>query len=189
MRSRVSIAVLLCAIWGAPSWAPASDAAKASPITAKNWRTHPRIVEIRSLVETNEAAIRSHRWRPAARHCEAKEQSHRVDAIAFRDGQGRIRKYTTSWGSDDSAYRIEHQYDGRGRLRFALAKAGAYNESVVTYRIYLDERGAEIWRHEESSGPGYTFLRPPEFPDEALVRDPAKDVTKPLRCEAGRDPT
>lgn len=54
---------------------------------------------------------------------------------------------------------------------------------METYRLYFDENGVEIWRHQESSGPGYTFMRPPEFPDAALVRDPTKDIATPKGCD------
>ena len=192
MPLRAFLAALLCTLGGAPAPAPASSPAKASsPITEKNWRTHPRIVEIRSLVKANEAAIRSGKWRGEVRDCESRDPSRRMDAIAFRDRRGRIRKYTTADGTDDSAYRIEHQYDGRGRLRFVLAKSGAFNFSVLTYRIYFDVHGEEIWRDEESTGPGYTFLRPPDFPDASLIRDPVKDLARPLRCDSdsARNPT
>jgi hypothetical protein len=32
-------------------------------------------------------------------------------------------------------------------------------------------------------GPRHAFLRPPEFPDAALVRDPVKAALAPLDCD------
>jgi hypothetical protein len=179
------LAALFCALAAAPTQAPGSDdAGAAARIDTKNWHTHPRIVTIRSVVEENEAAITSGTWRPEKRKgCSSRKHSFEVDAVVVRDGRGRIRKYTTAEGTDDSAYRIEHHYDDEGRLRFAFAKAGAFNDSEVVYRLYFDEHGREIWRHETSSGPGYTFIRPPDFPDAALVRDPVQDLATPKKCD------
>jgi hypothetical protein len=97
--------------------------------------------------------------------------------IAVRDDHRRIRTYVTSEGSDDSAYRIEHHYDDAGRLRFAFARSGAESGSVVEYRLYFDEWGGVLWRDVRSRGPGYTFLRPPAFPDAA----------QRSRCAASRE--
>ena len=183
MRSSSFVAILLCAL-AAPAAARGPDASASPRIDAKNWRTHPRIVAIRSLVEENEGAIKSGRWRPEKRElCSSERRAAGMDAVVVRDGRGRIRKYTTVAGSDDSAYTIEHQYDGSGRLRFAFARAGAVNDSEETYRLYFDENGAEIWRHASSRGPGYTFMRPPDFPDAAVVRDPVRDLATPKRCD------
>ena len=185
MRPSIYAAALLVALAAVPALSRGSDAATGSaPIDEKNWRTHPRIVAIRLLVEANEAAIKSGKWRAVKRTvCENEERPFGRDATVARDGQNRIRKYVTVAGTDDSAYTIEHQYDDRGRLRFAFAKAGAFNDSEETYRLYFDEDGNEIWRHAESRGPGYTFFRPPQFPDEWLVRDPVKDVATPKKCD------
>ncbi len=167
------------------------DASAGAPVEARSWRTHPRIVGIRRAVEASEAAIRRGEWRREERRvCSMDERPLEANVVAFRDQRGRVRKYVTSVGTDDSAYTAEHHYDESGRLRFVFAKAGAANDSVDTYRLYFDERGAEFWRHVASSGPGYTFMRPPEFPDAAMVCDPVKDLATPVDCEAryGRSP-
>ncbi len=185
MRPSLRAAALLVALAALPAGSRGLEPAKrAAAIDRKSWRTDPRIVAIRSLVEANEAAIKSRKW-PAVKRtvCESEERPFGRGATVARDGQGRIRKYVTVAGTDDSAYTIEHQYDDRGRLRFVFAKAGAFNGSEETYRLYFGEDGGEIWRHAESRGPGYTFLRPPQFPDEWLVRDPVEDLAAPKRCE------
>ncbi len=184
VRSTIPAFALLLAL-AAPARSQAAVAANGSaPIDAKSWRTHPRVVAIRSLVEANEAAIASGKWRAVKRTvCESRDRPFGREATVVRDGEGRIRKYVTVAGTDDSAYTIEHQYDERGRLRFAYARAGAFNGSEETYRLYFDEDGKELWRHHESRGPGYTFLRPPEFPDAWVVREPGKDLAAPKTCD------
>jgi hypothetical protein len=152
-------------------------------ITARSWRGHPSIVAIRTLVRGHQVAMAQHRWRPdPTRRCRSAEHPLAAEAIAIRDEQKRIRVYVTSSGSDDSAYRLEHHYDDAGRLRFAFGRSGAVNGSTVEYRIYLDEWGRELWRDVRARGPGYTFLRPPDFPDAALVRDPVVAASVPLDC-------
>ncbi len=188
-RPPLLAACLLCEFVAAPA-APAGGPASTqppTPITEKNWRSHPSIWAIRSLVEKNEAAIDGRKWhREDKKVCSSEELSEQpfgIDVTVVRDQRGGIRKYVKVSGTDDSAYTLEHQYDDRGRLRFALATAGAVNMSYETYRLYFAEDGREIWRHVSSSGPGYTFMRPPEFPDAMLVRDPVKDLAAPGSCE------
>ena len=179
---RLLAACLLCELVAAPA-APATTKPP-SPITEKNWRSHPSIRAIRSLVEKNESAIDGHTWhREGRKVCSSEERPFGIDVTVVRDQRGGIRKYVKVSGTDDSAYTLEHQYDDRGRLRFALATAGAVNKSYETYRLYFAEDGREIWRDVSSSGPGYTFMRPPEFPDAMLVRDPANDLAAPGSCE------
>ncbi len=175
-------AVLLASAGGA--WAalqPPADAAS-PPVTAANWRRHPRIIAIRNLVKADQVAMATKRWRAdPVRQCRSETRPYAAETRAIRDEQGRIRTYVTSDGSDDSAYRIEHHYDEAGHLRFAFARSSAVNGAFVEYRLFLDEWGKELWRDVRSRG-SYTFQRPPAFPDEALVRDPATAAALPLRC-------
>jgi hypothetical protein len=179
---RLLAACLLCELVAAPA-APATTKPP-SPITEKNWRFRPSIRAIRSLVEKNETAIDGRKWhREDKEVCRSKMRAFAIDVTVIRDQRGGIRKYVKGAGTDDSAYTLEHHYDDRGRLRFALARAGAVNTSDETWRLYFAEDGREIWRHMLSSGPGYAFMRPPEFPDRMLVRDPVNDLAAPGSCE------
>jgi len=177
---------LLCELVAAPA-AHAGEPATTqppTPITKNNWRSHPSIRAIRSLVEKNEAAIDGRKWHREDKNvCSNRNRPFAIDVRVFRDERGGIRKYVKLSGTDDSAYTLEHHFDDRGRLRFALATAGAVNLSHETYRLYFGEDGSEIWRYVSSSGPGYTFMRPPKFPDAMLVRDPVKDLAAPGSCE------
>jgi hypothetical protein len=182
LRALLAAAALALAGGAAALVQQASDAAH-PPVTSRNWRSHPKILAVHRLVKRHQAATVSRRWLPdPARHCRSPEGASAADAIAIRDEQRRIRTYVVSEGSEGSAYRIEHHYDGLGFLRFAFARAGAPNGSSVEYRIYFDEWGKEVWREIRARGAGTAFLRPPEFPDEALVRDPVVAVAIPLRC-------
>jgi hypothetical protein len=158
---------------GAEPGPPSPAATRDTAITQKNWRSHPRIVAIRALVEVNEGAAKSGRLRrEKKRVCEPEERSFVADRVAFRDANGRIRKYVSSEGTDDSAYTMEHHYDEQGRLRFAFGTSGAVNGARVEYRLYFSEDGGLLWQDRRETGPGYTFTS--DFPEEWLVRDPGK---------------
>lgn len=163
-----------------PSVAAASaSAGEGSRITATNWRTHPAIKVIRYLVEANEAAIASGRWaREERATCEPPASETR--RTIFRDPAGRIRKFVTEGGSDDSAYRLEHQYDERGRLRFVFGRSGAFNMTVVEHRLYFGDGGGLIWKDRRQEGPGYTFAD--EWPDAFIVHDPLRAFAAPKKC-------
>lgn len=151
------------------------------PITEKGWAKHPKIAEIRALVQQNEEAIKAKRFKHEERtDCDmegAGKESESVD----RDASGRIRKYVHDMGSDDSAYRAELHYDEQGRLRFAFARRGAVNDSTGEFRIYFGEDGKQLWKDVKEKGPGYTWLK--DFPGAWLVKDPEKAWKNPPPCE------
>lgn len=183
----------LLAVVGVVVIAPASASAAAgasgqdpvaAPIGEASWRNHPVIVAIRAIVEANEAAVRSGRWRRAERHvCSLGEGQVARDRVAYRDRDGTVRKYVTIEGTDDSVYKLEHQFDEKGRLRFVFGTSGAVNGAVVEYRLYFAPDGALICRDRRETGPGYTFVD--GFPEASVVRDPGRDWSAPARCSAG----
>ena len=185
---RALLAAVTLALAGVASAALQPPADASPPVTASNWRGHPKITVIRNLVKGNQLAMATKRWRPeAARRCRNEARPFAAETIAVRDEQRRIRTYVTSEAWNDSAYRIEHHYDEAGRLRFALARSSAVNGAFVEYRLFLDERGKELWRDVRARG-SYGFQRPPAFPDDALVRDPVVAAAIPLRCDASTAP-
>jgi hypothetical protein len=152
------------------------------PITNDSWRNHPSIVAIRALVEANEAAIKSGHWgRGEKRVCESEYRALWLERIVFRDETGRVRKYVSFAGTDDSGYTLEHQFDERGRLRFVYAKSAAVNHTVREDRIYFDEDGRRIWTNRHETGPGYAFT--PEFPETYIVRDPEVTWSAKPKCD------
>lgn len=179
----VGVVVIASASASAAAGASGQDPL-AAPIGEASWRNHPAIVAVRAIVEVNEAAVGSGRWRRAEKHvCSPGEGQVARDRIAYRDRDGTVRKYVTIEGTDDSVYKLEHQFDEKGRLRFAFGTSGAINGALVEFRLYFAPDGTLIWRDRKETGPGYTFME--GFPEAGVVRDPGLDWSAPARCDAG----
>lgn len=152
-----------------------------APITKKNWAKHPKIEEIRALVQKNEEAIKAKKLEHQERKdCQMEGAGTEAESVD-RDASGVIRKYVHDLGSEDSAYRAEAHYDEKGRLRFVFARRGAVNDSSGEFRIYFGEDGKKLWTNVKEKGPGYTWL--PDFPQKWLVKDPEKAWKHPPPCE------
>lgn len=178
VRSAVAVSSLLLAVV-LPGALGSASAVPDGAITARNWRTHPAIEAVRAVVEANEAAIASAGWtREEKATCEPPALE--IRRTVFRDPRGRIRKLVTEGGSDDSAYRLEHDYDDDGTLRFAFGRSGAINHSIVEHRLHFREGGRLTWRDVRREGPVYTF--PEEWPDAFVVREPEQAWAAPKRC-------
>jgi len=160
---------LICMV-GLATVVAAAPVSAETPITKKNWRTHPRIEQIRALFTEVEAAVQA----GALMH-ERKEGEGEPPADASRemwtDAEGVVRKFIRAGGSSDSFVTRAFFYDAQGRLRFLYVTAAAVNETRIEHRVYFDEAGKRIWEIQKTvEGPGYTF--PSVWPDEDLVRDP-----------------
>jgi hypothetical protein len=156
-----------------------SSVAFAQAITARNWRSHPAIVEIRRIYTDVNALISAKQLRVASRrsgHCPSWDLERRQ----FTDSRGVVRRYVKAGGSEDSAVNLEHTYDTRGRLRFVFVRAGAVNDSRLEVRFYFDAAGKRIWTDRRSSGQGYTFSET-DFLNE-MARDPTRAFAAPLPC-------
>lgn len=140
---------------------------EAGEITKANWQQHPKIKAIRAVVQAVKASLGRKAFtvkRRAFEYCEPYEDTARTIAT---DTKGLVRFYQNEGGSDDSALKLEHYYDERGRLRFVFITGGAANGSRLEHRIYFDEDGKRIWEdHVYKTGPGYTF--PEVWPDDQL---------------------
>ena len=152
-------------------------------ITKANWQQHPKIKEIRAIVQAvnNGMSRKSLKVRKRAfDYCEPYEDTTRTIAT---DSNGRVRFYANEGGSDDSALKWEHYYDEQGRLRFVFITGGAVNGSELEHRIYFDEKGARIWEdHTYKKGPGYTF--PEVWPEDQLqIKDPDKKFSSKAPCK------
>ena len=166
------------------------DGAQSAPITAKNWKAHPTIVAIRSLVQSNEASITSGRWRKeSGGECLCEKHFCREERSFVRDEKGTIREFIVNAGSDDSSYTVKHQYDAAGRLRFAYGTAGAIGDpesgghSYIKYRLYFSEDGQLVWRDRRVEGPFRPWMD--GFQDRMLVREPEKALASKLVCPEG----
>lgn len=152
-------------------------------ITKANWQRHPKITQVRAIVQSVKAGIgrKSLTVRKRAfEYCEPYEDTARTIAT---DAKGRVRFYGNEGGSDDSALKWEYYYDERGRLRFVFITGGAVNGSKLEHRIYFDENGKRLWEdHTYKKGPGYTF--PEVWPDEQLqINDAAAKFSSKSPCE------
>jgi hypothetical protein len=152
-------------------------------ITKANWQRHPKIAQVRAIVQSVNAGMGGKSLRVKKRtfeYCEPYEDTARTIAT---DAKGRVRFYVNEGGSDDSALKWEHYYDETGRLRFVLITGGAVNGSRLEHRIYFDENGKRLWEdHTYKKGPGYTF--PEVWPDEQLqIKNPAAKFSSKSVCK------
>jgi hypothetical protein len=152
-------------------------------ITKANWQRHPKIAQVRTIVQSVNAGMGRKSLRVRKRtfeYCEPYEDTARTIAT---DAKGRVRFYVNEGGSDDSALKWEHYYDETGRLRFVLITGGAVNGSRLEHRIYFDENGKRLWEdHTYKKGPGYTF--PEVWPDEQLqIKNPAAKFSSKSVCK------
>ena len=163
-------------------WILAALVGATPPITEENWREHPAIREIRRVFQDVESLRETERLRSKQRtfaDCLAYKDD--LSRTLYTDPVGMPRLYTRQAGSEDSAITIKAYYDGRARLRFVLADAGAVNATSIRIRVYFDEAGKPLWENREViAGPGYPFPSP--WPDRWTARDPAKAFLGPSLC-------
>ena len=157
-------------------------------ITKANWQRHPKIIQVRAIVQSVNAGISKKSFtmrKRAFEYCEPYEDTARTIAT---DPKGRVRFYGNEGGSDDSSLKWEHYYDEAGRLRFVFITGGAVNGSKLEHRIYFDENGKRLWEdHTYKKGPGYTF--PEVWPDDQLqINEPAAKFSSTSPCPEARRP-
>lgn len=156
-------------------------------ITVANWQRHPKILQVRAIVNSIDAGIKKGSFKTSKRefeYCESYEDTMRKMVV---DSRGVVRKYDNEAGSDDSALTWQHYYDQAGRLRFVLITGGAANGAQLEHRIYFDESGKRLWEdHKYVKGPEYTF---PEVWPEAQ-NDQARPIQKsePAKAFAAKSP-
>jgi hypothetical protein len=155
----------------------------AEAINARNWTSHPEIVEVRLLYQKilqDKAAGRLHKKERSfdTADCEPYEDEVR---ILYLDKNKIARIYYFEGGSDDSAVKTELFYDESGKLRFAFIVAGAYNGTRLEHRVYFSRAGKKIWEIQKLlEGPGYTF--PEEWPEAELIADPLRAYSDKSPC-------
>ncbi len=129
---------------------------QAQTITVSNWRSDPRILEVRAVYATVNTLIARKRLkleRQRFGYCPSWD----LERSKFSDASGVVRRYIKAGGSEDSAVTFEHTYDAQSRLRFVLVKAGAVNDTHLELRFYFDAAGKRVWLDRRQTGPGYTF--------------------------------
>jgi hypothetical protein len=155
---RFGIAVLVCSfaatlVGCAGSEEPTEEgdaqltaASATSPITIRNWLSHPKIVEIRSLVHTVDTTEMAVARRDNL--CESIGESSREKRT---DGAGKVRKLALEGGADDSAAAETYYYDAAGHLRFAFEEGGDVHGGAYERRVYFAPDGARIWEVDRSA--------------------------------------
>jgi hypothetical protein len=160
------IALLGLTAW--PTWGYSDES-----ITSKNWRIHPKIVEIRNIYQSVKEAINRRELQKQVREFDYCEPYADAVRILYVDHRGVARNYYFSGGSDDSAMGRDLYYDANGKLRFAFIQAAASNGTREEHRIYFSPDGKRLWEIQiRLKGPGYTF--PTEWSEDDLVREPTK---------------
>ena len=184
MRIKLSVILFAATILSVSLGARASQDEK---ITASNWSHHPKILQVRAIVNAVDAGIKKGSFKISKRefeYCESYEDALRKMAM---DSKGVVRRYENQAGSDDSALTWRHYYDQLGRLRFVFITGGATNGAQLEHRIYFDESGKRLWEeHKYVKGPGYTW--PEVWPEEQ--NDQARPIQKsePAKAFAAKSP-
>jgi hypothetical protein len=184
-----SISGRLVALVTRPPNSPAQETG--GEITKANWRQHPKIKEVRAIVQAVNTGRSKKAFTTKKRVFEYCEPGEDVERVIATDASGRVRFYLSDAGSEDSALKTEHFYDEAGRLRFVFISGGAVNGSNLEHRIYFDAAGKRIWEEQKyTAGPGYTW--PEVWEDERLqINDAAgkfssKSPCPELKQRAGR---
>ena len=140
-------------------------------VDARNWRDHPQIVAVRTVVQEVDAGLQDKAWSKKEKDSPCAGLA--ANGTLWRDAQRRNRRYVASFGSGDSAYTVTATYDQNGTLRFVLVKAGAVNGSSIEQRTWFDESGAVLWQRDDAQkGPGYSWWR--YDPKSKRLADPSK---------------
>ena len=183
---RIILAVILFAVI-ILSGSFGARAMQEEKITASNWQRHPKILQVRAIVNSIDASIKKGSFKISKRefeYCESYEDTLRKMAV---DSKGVVRRYENEAGSDDSALTWRHYYDQLGHLRFVFITGGAANGAQLEHRIYFDESGKRLWEdHKYIKGPGYTW--PEVWPEEQ--NDEARPIQKsePAKAFAAKSP-
>lgn len=183
---RINLVVILFAVT-ILSVSFGASAIQEEKITASNWQRHPKILQVRAIVNSIDAAIKKGSFKVSKRefeYCEPYEDTMRKMAV---DSKGVVRRYENEAGSDDSALTWRHYYDQLGHLRFVFITGGAANGAQLEHRIYFDESGKRLWEeHKYVKGPGYTW--PEVWPEEQ--NDEARPIQKsaPAKAFAAKSP-
>ena len=79
------------------------------------------------------------------KHRENYHDNFGADKDIYFGFNGKVRKYDTSYGSDDSMVSFTYIYDDQGRLRVVLTHAGyVYRNRSDDQTIFLDEKGTVL---------------------------------------------
>jgi hypothetical protein len=189
-RSRLAVAVAValalaaCASPGADDEGSASaDSAQrtAGAITKENWLRHPSIIEVRDAVREIENSLPLTSKAKSADELCGESGVGDTERVKYFDATGRVRKYASSGGSDDSFQTITYYYDAKGTLRFVFDRIGNVYGYLEEHRAYFDGEGKRIWtvfRHTEDPERATPNLDDAPFEVQATERFPLGDEAK-----------
>ena len=80
-----------------------------------------------------------------------------ADYALDRDRKGRVRRFTSGYGSEDSVMVDVTYYDLKGRPRLITRTAGAVNGTHLNIRFYYNTKGVQFARRDKKEGVGYPF--------------------------------
>lgn len=155
--------------------ADAVVAAATDPVTLANWSKHPRVVDVRKMVESVESDLAKRVFKLEKRDklCPGGGETIREKVT---DPSGQIRKLGLRSGSDDGAA-IDALYYQGGALRFVFREHRAGPVVVREDRIYFDESGKRFYWAVRS-----TASENPSEPEKAPKID-----TQPYRLATADD--
>jgi hypothetical protein len=150
-----------------------------TPITARNWKTHPDIVAVRSIFDSTEALIARKRLTESRVHIPYCDEEHEGgdDRVLYVDPNGRALKFSNGRGTGDHDLSMDWYYDTRGALRFVFVQGGATNGTEIENRIYFDAKGRRLWQDYRVLKGHHTDLGR-DVSDSDLVRDPKKEFAR-----------
>lgn len=147
--------ILACGILGvslAPNAALSAPPSSKKPITKKNWKQHPRIVEVRkvydeiqSLLKQKKLKIRERNFRTAIEACN--QVTYPMEFVRIgTDDAGRVRLFVSGQRISDNALLTQWEYyDKSGHLRFVDRTEQLEGFVPIEDRIYLTDQGRVFW--------------------------------------------
>ena len=148
MKKSIFYFVLIIAINTIPLGISANDD---NEITEKNWKQHPKIVEIRSIYKEIRNKIDSKKliyieknFSKLPRDCRGTYPVE-IKAVAH-DSKNRVRLYIFAQRiSHDDLLTTEYYYNQRGILRFVFISNKSQYYATIENRVYLNEEAEVIW--------------------------------------------
>lgn len=161
----------------------ASELEASDPITIQNWLRHPKIEEVRAIVDAIDAAD----YEAESKMDLCVESGHgESERTVLVDGDGVIRELVLASGSEDSFEIHSHYYDAQGRLRFVLKTRNDVHGSSWEYRTYFDETGARIWDVSRSASTEAFHPDLEHAPYEVVADEAKSDLDPTLATPAVR---
>jgi hypothetical protein len=151
-------------------------------ITESNWRTHPRIKEIRQIVRAINRGLSKNSFKISRKEFDCGEGGD-VRRVA-RDSRGAVTWYEDYSEGQDSSSDFNYYYDSTGHLRFVIAFARAANGTREKLRLYFNESGKRIWQNRILQGPGCPGCFSAYYDsDEAIAFNPKQAFSGDQGCK------